>query len=98
MFPESEKVAIVGPIIKGKLDPQCLNSFRLVSNLTYLSKILENVVLNQLMEHQESVQALSDQQSAYRRLYSTETTLCSVVNDLIELMYDSKCSVLILLD
>ena len=98
IFPESEKAAIVRPIIKGKLDPQCLSSYRPVSNLTYLSKILENVVLKQLLDHLELMQAIPDQQSAYRKLYSTETTLCSVVNNLLVLMDEGKCGVLILLD
>ncbi len=57
-FPESEKAAIVKRIVKGKLDPQCLSSFRPVSIFTFLSKILENVTLKQLMEHLLEVQAL----------------------------------------
>ena len=98
VFPLSEKRAIVKPIVKGKLDPQSLNSFRPVSNLTFLSKILEKVILDQLMDHLQLVNVLPDNQSAYRRLYSTETTLCSVVNNLLVHMDEGKCSVLILLD
>ena len=98
IFPESEEVAIVKPIVKGKLDAQCLKSYRPVSNLTFLSKICEKVVLNRLLAHLETVQALPDKQSAYRRMHSTETVLCSVVSDLIRLMDDGKCGVLILLD
>lgn len=44
------------------------------------------------------VEALPDNQSAYRRLYSTETTLCSVVNDMQMLIDEGKCGILILLD
>ena len=98
IFPRSEKEAIVKPIVKGKLDTQCLNSFRPVSNLTFLSKIIENVILDQLIDHLNTVQALPDSQSAYRRLYSTETSLCSVINDLLVLMDEGKCGILILLD
>ncbi len=50
-FPEFEKLAIVKPIVKVKLDSQCLSSYRPVSNLTFLSKNTENVILNQLLEH-----------------------------------------------
>lgn len=67
-FPEMDKVAIVRPTINRKLHPQYLSSFKLVSNLTYPSKILQNVILNQLMGHLELVQALPDQQSVYKRL------------------------------
>ena len=97
-FPKSEKSAIVKPILKGNLDSQALSSYRPVSNLTFLSKIIENVVLNQLVQHLEKVGALPDNQSAYRRLYSTETVICSVINDLILLMDNGLCGILILLD
>ena len=69
-----------------------------MSNLTFLSKILENVILDQLMLHLQLVQAIPDSQSAYRQLYSTETALCSVVNSLLVSMDEGKCSVLLLLD
>ncbi len=44
------------------------------------------------------MQAVPDSQSAYRKLCSTETALCSVINDLIILMDEEKCGLLILLD
>lgn len=64
-------MAIVKPKVKGKLDQQCVNSFRQVSNLTLLSKMLEN----QFMEYQRAAHILPDNESAYSRLYSTETIL-----------------------
>ncbi len=51
IFPETEKLAIVKAIAVRKLNSQCLSSYRPVINLTYLSKIIENVILNQLLEH-----------------------------------------------
>ena len=50
------------------------------------------------MSHLESADALSDNQSAYRRFYSTETTVCSVVSDLLSMMDEGKCGILLLLD
>ncbi len=70
-FPDSEKLAVVKPIIKGNKDTQSLSSYRPVSNLTFLSKIIESVLLIQLLDHLRAVQALPDSQSAYRKLYST---------------------------
>ncbi len=78
-FPENEKVAIVKPATENNLDTQSLNSFRPVSSLTFLSTILENVILDQLLLHLQLVQTIPDNQSA-RQLYSTETTLRSIVN------------------
>ncbi len=97
-FLESEKLAIFKPIVKGDLDPQSLISYRPVSNMTYVSKVIENVILDQLWRHLNEVNAIPDDQSAYRRLYSTETTLCTVVNDLLIKMDEGKCNVLIMLD
>ena len=77
---------------------QCLSSYRPVSNLTFLSKIIESVLLTQIQGHLQAVQALPDSQTAYRKMYSTETALCSVVNGLIVQMDEGKCGLLILLD
>ena len=41
IFPDSEKRAIVKPIVAGTLDSQSLSSFRPVSNLTFASKVIE---------------------------------------------------------
>ena len=98
MFPESEKHAVLKPVLKGSLDPQSLSSYRPISNLSFLSKIIENVILDQLMEFLEEAQVIPDYQSAYRKLYSTETALCSVANDLLIMMDEGKCGILIVLD
>ena len=98
VFPDSEKCAIVKPIVKANKDPQSLTSYRPVSNLTFLSKVFEKVILEQLMEYLLAINIFPDNQSAYRRLYSTETTLCAVVNNIMVNMDEGKCSILILLD
>lgn len=98
VFPDSEKKAIVKPILKGNLNPQCLSSFRPVSNLTFQSKVLESVILQQLNNHLDMVEAIPDGQSAYRCLYSTETALCTMVSDMRGLLDEGKCGLLLLLD
>ena len=97
-FPESEKHAILKPVLKGSLDPQSLSSYRPISNLSFVSKVIENVILDQLMQFLEVTRVFPDNQSAYRKLYSTETALCSVVNDLLIMLDEGKCGILILLD
>lgn len=44
------------------------------------------------------MEALADSQLAYQRLYSTETAVCSAVNDMHEVMGEGKCGILILVD
>ena len=88
----------MSPTLKSKLDPQNLSSYRPVSNLSFLSKIVEKVVLDQLREHLSTIQALPDKQSACRKLCFAESALCSVTNDVLEWMDEGKFGVLILLD
>ena len=97
-FPVSEKHAILKPVLKGSLDSQSLSSYRPISNLSFVSKVIENVILDQLMHFLERTQVFPDNQSAYRKLYSTETALCSVVSDLLIMLDEGKCGILILLD
>ena len=50
--PSKLKEAVVVPIIKKRgLDCNNLKNFRPVSNLTFISKLLERVVLRQLQQH-----------------------------------------------
>ena len=52
VFPSSYKSAIVTPLLKKpSLDPSDLKNYRPVSNLSFMSKILEKVVVSQLMSH-----------------------------------------------
>ena len=69
-----------------------------MSNLPFLSKVLERVVLTQLMTHLETHNLLERFQSAYRKCHSTETALLRVVNDLLQASDDGHVSILSLLD
>ena len=45
VLPECEKQAIITPILKKPgLDPDCSSNYRLISNLTFLSKLIERLV------------------------------------------------------
>ena len=99
VVPHAFKQAIVTPLIKKKT--LCRNEFknyRPISNLSFLSKILERVVAKRLNAHIEE-QLLSNQvQSAYKRFHSTETALLKIHNDIICNMDNGKVTARTLLD
>ena len=75
-FPSSWKHATITPILKkAGLDPSIPSSYRPVSNLTFLSKVLERVVHNQMTRYLTANNLLPKFQSAYRQSHSTETVL-----------------------
>jgi len=97
--PPCFKHALVTPLLKKtNLDPDQLKNYRPVSNLPFLSKVLERAVLDQLNAHFAQHDLLEPFQSAYRKCHSTETALLKVTNDLLLSSDQGKVSVLTLLD
>ena len=84
IFPQVYKAAIVKPLLKkSSLDHNDLKNFRPVSNLSFVSKIIEKVILSQFFSHLSTNQLFNPFQSAYRPGYSNETALLKVMNDLL---------------
>ena len=73
-------------------------NYRPVSNLPFLSKVQEKVVLHQLRGHLLSNNLSETFQSAYRAHHSTETTLLDVTKCLLASADDGRVSILTLLD
>ena len=99
VFPTSFKHAVVSPLLKKQSLPKDdFSSYRPISNLNFISKILEKVIYARLCHHLESFPSLSNFQSAYRKLHSTETALLQIHNDLSLAMNRQQVSALVLLD
>ena len=75
-----------------------MKNFILVSNLPFISKILEKMVLTQLRNHLSSNNLLEICQSAYRKDHSTETAVLSVFDGLLVNADERLVSLLVLLD
>ena len=69
-----------------------------MSNLPFLSKVLEKVVLKQVQAHLSSNDLIDVFQSAYRKDHSTETAVLSVLDSLLVQNDERKVSLVALLD
>ena len=96
-MPKLLKQAIVTPVPK-KSNVSEFSYFRPISNLPFLSKLMERIVVNQLTEYCELNSLEEPNQSAYRQGHSTETALLKITNDLLLKMDNQQVSLLILLD
>ena len=98
-FPEQCKNAIIRPLLKKPtLDPEKLKNFRPVSNLHFISKVLEKVVMQRLEEHLNEHSLHVPLQSAYREGHSTETAILKISNDITGSLDIGGCVVLASLD
>lgn len=99
VVPTAFKDALVTPVLKKPtLDPEAYNNFRPVSNLPFISKVLEKVVAARLNEHLTINNLHEPFQSAYRKFHSTETATLRVHNDLQCALGEGKCSLLVMID
>jgi len=81
-LPDPQKHAVVSPLLKKSgLDASDMANFRPVSNLTFLSKVVETAVARQLNDYLAANDLLPRHQSAYRKRNSTETTTLRVLSD-----------------
>ena len=98
-FPDEFKTAIVSPRLKkSNLDPECLNNYRPVSNLSFLSKIIEKAAASQLKDHLRRNDLMEPFQSAYRSGHSTETALLRVQTDIRRAIGEKKVVIMAMLD
>ena len=99
VFPRSMKAALVKPLIKNHtLDCNILNNYRPVSNLTFLSKVIEKAVAFHLNKYLINNNLNESLQSAYKSGHSTETALVRVKNDIMMSIDQGKPVILVLLD
>ena len=97
-FPQCCKTAIIRPRLKKRtLDPNDLGSYRPISNLGFLSKVVEKVVDARLAEHVNRHRLLPVVQSSYRPFHSTETAILRVLNDMIGVVDQGHIGALMLL-
>ena len=97
--PQAFKNAHVTPLLK-KPSPSKddMKNYRPVSNLSFISKVLEKVVAKRIQSHLFSTNSSNPFQSAYKKFHSTEAALLKIHNDILMAMDKGKVTALALLD
>ena len=81
------KSAVILPLIKeltSTTDTENLKNYRPISNLVFLSKLIERVVDIRLQQHLERNNLMIDKQYGFKKSHSTEILLLKVMNNLFE--------------
>ena len=98
-FPVKFKEAFITPVIKkSDLDAADVGSYRPISNLSVISKLLERVVAKQLTGYLQSADLIPCLQSGFRPCHSTETATLRVLSDLLTAVDGGDVAALVLLD
>ena len=99
VFPSVFKETVVKPLLKKpSLDPNSLKNYRPISNLSFLSKVTEKIVLSQLLAYLNANSLFPTSQSGYRPGHSTETALLNMFSDILHALDNGDVTVVTLLD
>lgn len=91
------KEALVLPLLKSaNLDYNVWNNYRPISNLPFISKLTERIVLSRLNDHMDLNHLHCNTQYGYKQYHSTETLLVKFMNDIL-VAIDNKSGVVVLL-
>ena len=98
-MPAVIKHAVVTPLLKkSDLDPEILSNYRPISNLSFISKLLEKYVASQIRQYMDSNDLFDVFQSAYRPAHSCETALVRIQDDILYSLDNRNTVILVLLD
>ena len=99
IFPKSMGHALITPILKKpSLDCNDLSNFWPMSNISFISKIIEKVGSNQLKDYLYQNNLIEVYQSAYVSKRSTETALLKVQSDILNVIDRQEVVFLVMLD
>ena len=93
------KHAVITPLLKkAGLNADNLASYRPMSQLSFVSKLLEKHVAIQVRHHMEFNDLFDIFQSAYRSAHSCETAMVHIHDDILKALDCGKHIILVLLD
>ena len=98
-IPRDLKKAMIRPILKKPtLDKESFHNYRPISNLPFLSKVMERAAFSRLLEYLQENNLLDSRQSAYRPHHSVETLLTDLTDHILMQMDMGNITALVLLD
>lgn len=98
-MPDALKIASLSPTLKKpSADFKQFTNFRPISNLKFISKLVEKSVAIELTKHVMTNHLDETFQSAYKEFHSTETALLRVHTDILCSLNQNKSVILLLLD
>ena len=98
-FTTELKRSLVAPVIKKLiLDCEIFKNYRPVSNLSFVSKLIERIDNVQLVDHLKENDLYEIFQSTYWQHHSTETALLRVQNDILQAVDSEGGAISVLLD
>jgi len=93
------QVSVHRPLLKkAGLDSTDVKKYRPISNLTAISKLLEDVIPRRLLEHLKANGLLPSLQSAYHKCHSMETANAMVLSEILMALDHGDEAALTLLD
>jgi len=99
VMPMELKKAVILPLLKKVcLDKEIFKNYRPISNLAFVSKVIERVVASRIKDHMDANMLHEILQSAYKGMHSIETALLKVQDDVLHAMDSNKGVLLVLLD
>ena len=83
--------AVIRPLLKkAGLDPNIFSNLRPISNLTFISKLIERVVNIRISDHMKANNLDCPSQYGYKKHHSTETLLVHFLNEIMVAVFGSK--------
>ena len=97
-FPDKWREAIIIPIQKKQKDKTKKSSYRPISLLSCLGKVMERIVNARLLKHLEANNMLSSSQSAYRKNRSTEDQLVYLTQEIENAFQEKRKTLAVFID
>lgn len=97
-FPQAWKTTIVIPILKTGKTPTHPASYKPISLLSSISKVVEKTILNKIKEHEKQNNIIINEQFGFREKHDTVQQVVRIVNDIRTNYNMNNVTIMLLLD